>query len=91
MNCEECNRLERLFLESFVFADRAQTSVRCFLITHQQSAGVSDLDEYLALRAEERRTLEQRHNAYLARVRHEKDHGPAAAESGAQNLAEQRR
>ena len=27
MNCGECNRLERMFLESMVFLDRAQTAL----------------------------------------------------------------
>ena len=78
MKCDECDRLERMFLESLVFVDRAQTSMRCFLITHQHFGGVSDIDEYLALRAEERRTMEQRHDTYLAVVHHERDHKAAA-------------
>jgi hypothetical protein len=63
-----------MFLESLVFADRAQTAMRCFLLTHQHPRGVSDLDEYQAIYAEERRTLEQRHEAYLALIQHERGH-----------------
>ena len=48
--CEICNHLERLFLESIIDADKAETALRCYLITHQWSAGVSDMDEYNALR-----------------------------------------
>ena len=55
MKCESCNRLERLFLESIIDTDKADTALRCFLITHQWSASVSDLDEYNALRAEQQR------------------------------------
>jgi hypothetical protein len=79
MTCKECNRLERMFLESLVFSDRAQTAMRCFLIAHQHFGGVSDMDEYLALRAEERRTTELRHDAVVALVHHVKDHGLVGA------------
>jgi hypothetical protein len=71
--------LERAFLESIVFADRAETALRCFLITHQHFAGVSDLDEYNSMRAEQRRTADERHVAYTSMVNHAKGHsGPAA-------------
>lgn len=83
MNCEECDRLERLLLESLVFADRAQTAMRCFLITHPYFGGVSSMDEYLALRAEERKTEDRRHDAFLALVHHAMGHGLVRAESGA--------
>jgi hypothetical protein len=75
MKDEKLGRLERQLLEAMVFADRAQTAMRCFLITHQGFPGVSDLDEYLALRDEERKTTEQRHEAFLTRVRYEREHG----------------
>ena len=81
MKCDECNRLERMFLESFVFADRAQTAMRIFLIGHQHFAGVSDIDEYLALRAEERKMTQERHDAYVTLLHHEKEHGEAAEAS----------
>jgi hypothetical protein len=75
MSCEKCNRLERLFLESLVFSDRAETEIRSFLITHQHFAGVSDMDAYLALREEERKILDQRHERFLTLVHHVRDHG----------------
>jgi hypothetical protein len=77
-NCEVCDRLERLFLESIVYADKAETALRCYLITHQWSAGVSDMDEYNALRAEQQRTTEERHGAYMGLVSHTKQHGKSA-------------
>jgi len=79
MNCEECHRLERLFLESIVFADRAETALRCFLITHQHFAGVSDMDEYRALRGEQQRTAGQRHAAFMDVVSHVSNHVSVAA------------
>ena len=74
MSCEECDRFERLVLESLVFADRAETALRCYLITHERSAGVSDLDEYHALRTEQQRTTDERHKAYMGLVDHKKAH-----------------
>lgn len=70
MACEICNRLERLFLESMIYADKAETALRCYLITHQWSASVSDMDEYNALRAEQQRTTDERHRAYTDLVSH---------------------
>jgi hypothetical protein len=52
--------LGRFFLESVVFADKTETALRCYLITHQHFASVSDLDEYQALRAEQQRTVNER-------------------------------
>lgn len=72
MNCPECQQFERLLLESMVFADRAETALRCFLVTHQHFAGVSDLDEYQALRTELRRTEQQRHEAFIDLMNHAK-------------------
>jgi hypothetical protein len=43
---------------------------------------VSDIHEYLALHGEERKTEEQRHEAYLALLHHEKYHGRVPEESG---------
>jgi hypothetical protein len=75
MKDEQLARLERRFLESLVFADRAQTAMRCFLVTHQHFAGVSDMDQYLALRDDERKALDERHEAFLTLVHYERDHG----------------
>lgn len=74
MDCEVCSRLERVVLESMIAADKAETALRCYLLTHQWSAGVSDLAEYDALRAEQRVTADERHRAYLAFVEHRREH-----------------
>jgi hypothetical protein len=74
MDCDECNRLERAVLECMIAADKAETALRCYLITHQWGAGVSDLDEYHALRAVQQTGAEERHQAYMAFVGHQKDH-----------------
>lgn len=74
MDCAECYRLERFVLESLVFADKAETSLRCYLITHEWSASVSEVDEYHALRAEQQRTTDERHQAYMNFVNHKKAH-----------------
>lgn len=75
MNCDSCDRLGRSFLESIVFADKAETALRCYLITHQHFAGVSDMDEYQALRAEQQRTAAERHKSYTGLVSHTRNHG----------------
>lgn len=75
MSCEVCHRLERLFLESMIYADKSETALRCYLITHQWSATVSDIDEYNALRSDQQRNADQRHKAYIDLVSHAKDHG----------------
>lgn len=74
MNCQLCQRLEGSFLTSLVFADKSETALRCYLITHQHFAGVSDMDEYQALRAEQQRTAEARHRAYMDLVNHTRNH-----------------
>lgn len=70
MAFDDGNRLKRLFLESMVYADRAETALRCYFITHQWSAGVSDMEEYQALRADQQRTADERHRAYMSLVNH---------------------
>lgn len=77
--CEMCQRLERLFLESIIDADKAETALRCYLITHQWSAGVSDMDEYNALRAQQQRTTDDRHGAYTKLVSHAMNHTESEA------------
>jgi hypothetical protein len=79
--CEICHRLERLFLESLIDADKAETALRCYLITHQWSASVSDMDEYNSLRAEQLRTTDKRHKAYMELVNHAMNHGEPVARS----------
>ena len=74
MNCDECSRVERLVLKSLVAADKSETALRCYLIVHEFSAGVSDVAEYHALRAEQQRTADERHKAYMDFVSHKKSH-----------------
>ena len=74
MDCNECLSLDRMFLESLVSADRASTSLRCFFLTHQRSAGVSDLEEYESLRRHEQKAADERHRAYMALIGHKKAH-----------------
>ena len=74
MECEECRRLETIFLESLVLADRAQTELRCYFVMHRGCCGVSDLAEYESLSSEERRAAGQRHQAYLDLVNHRRHH-----------------
>jgi hypothetical protein len=66
--------MERVVLESMVAADKAETALRCYLLTHQWCAGVSDLAEYDALRTEQRVTADERHRAYLDFVEHRREH-----------------
>jgi len=63
MTCDTCGRLEGILVESIVFADKAETALRCYFITHQHLATVSDMDEYRALREEQQRAAEGRHQA----------------------------
>lgn len=81
IDCDHCLQLNRMFLEALVAADRAETDLRCYFLTHQQLAGVSDLAEYNALRTQQQRAVEERHRAYLATVEHRKGHVPAAAQA----------
>jgi hypothetical protein len=74
MDCEDCNRLERFVLESMIAADRAETALRCYLLTHQWTAGVSDLAEYHTLRAEQQAAADERHKAYMDFVKHRREH-----------------
>ena len=74
MACDECSRVQRLVLESLVSADKSETALRCYLITHEFSAGVSDVAEYHALRAEQQKTADERHRAYMDFVNHKKSH-----------------
>ena len=74
MDCDECNRTERFLLEAMVAADKAETALRCYLMTHERFVGVSDLDEYTALQAEQEKTIEQRDKAYRELVKHKQGH-----------------
>ncbi|MBV8843036.1 MAG: hypothetical protein JO307_09505 [Bryobacterales bacterium] len=72
MDINELSRLDRMFLEAVVAADKAETALRCYFITHHRVAGVSDLDEYEALQREQQLAADERHRAYLALVNYAK-------------------
>jgi len=74
VNCDECDRSERFLLEAMVAADKAETALRCYLMTHERFGGVSDMDEYEALRGEQQNAIETRHGAYTGLVRHKQGH-----------------
>jgi hypothetical protein len=74
MSCNECDRLERAFLESMVTAEKAETALRCYLLTHKWAAGVSDIDEYDSLRRHQSQSMDDRHQAYSAVVEHSRGH-----------------
>jgi hypothetical protein len=75
MECRECQRRDRMFLESLVEADRAETALRCYFITHQKLAGIGDLDEYTSLREQQERLSAVRHLSYLSAMEHRNTHG----------------
>jgi len=74
MNCDECDRSERVLLEAMVAADKAETALRCYLITHERFGGVSDMDEYEALRKNQQDAVNERHSAYTGLVKHKRSH-----------------
>ena len=74
MDCDDCNRMERFLIESMIAADKAEMALRCYLLTHQWGAGVSDLAEYHTLRAEQQKAADERHKAYIDFVAHRKGH-----------------
>jgi hypothetical protein len=57
MNCDECQHLSGLFLESMIFADKAEVALRAYFLTHQREASVSELAEYSSLKNEQQRTV----------------------------------
>lgn len=79
MECQECQHLSGLFLESMIFADKAETALRAYFLTHQHEASVSELAEYSSLKKEHQRTGDERDNAYMNLVKHQKVHGRVAA------------
>ena len=74
MNCNECDRAERFLLEAMVAADKAETGLRCYLMTHERFGGVSDMDEYEALRRDQQEATDQRHRAYTGLIKHKHAH-----------------
>jgi hypothetical protein len=79
MECKECQHLLGLFIESMIFADKAETALRAYFLTHQQGASVSELAEYSSLKKDQERTLIERDSAYMTLINHEKFHGRIAA------------
>ncbi len=73
-NCDGCARLERFLLEAMVAADKAETGLRCYLITHERFGGVSDMDEYEALRKDQENATQERHRAYTGLISHKRAH-----------------
>lgn len=74
MNCDNCDRSERFLLETMIAADKAETALRCYLLTHERFAGVSDMDEYAALRDSQQNAVDDRDKAYTALVQHKRSH-----------------
>ncbi len=81
MEANEGARLSRTFLQALITADKAETALRCYFTTHQGSAGVSDLDEYRSLHAQQQRAADARHQAYLALIGHQENAGPVGCGS----------
>lgn len=79
MECNECQHLLGLFLESMIFADKAETALRAYFLTHQHGASVSELAEYSSMKKEQQRVLDERDKAYTNLVTHQKVHGQIAA------------
>jgi len=79
MECSECEHLSGLFIESMIFADKAETAIRAYFLTHQHGASVSELAEYSSLKRDQERTLIERDSAYVALVNHRKFHNRIAA------------
>ena len=70
-------------MESMVFADKAETSLRAYFLTHQHGASVSELAEYRSMKDETRNMTEARDRAYTEMVNHQKLHGvPAGKGAG---------
>jgi hypothetical protein len=79
MECSECQHLSGLFIESMIFADKSETAIRAYFLTHQHGAGVSELAEYGSLKRDQERTLTERDSAYMTLVNHRKFHDHTAA------------
>jgi hypothetical protein len=79
MECSECQHLLALFIESMIFADKAESALRAYFLTHQQGASVSELAEYSSLKKDQERTLIERNSAYMTLVNHQKFHGRGVA------------
>src|SRR5580658_5771637 len=71
MEFNECQHLLGLFIESVIFADKAETSLRPYFLTHQQEATVSELAEYGGLKNYQQRKLTERDSASINLVNHQ--------------------
>lgn len=75
MECDECEHLSGQFLESMIFADKAETTLLAYFLTHQHGASSSELAEYGSLKKEHQRMVNERDSAYTKMVNHQKVHG----------------
>lgn len=62
-----------------IFADKAETALRAYFLTHRHEATVSELAEYSSLKNALQRTWIERDSAYMKLVSHQKFHGRIAA------------
>ena len=54
MECGECEHLLGLFIESMIFADKAEAALRAYFLTHQHGRQtVSEFAEYGSLRKDQ--------------------------------------
>lgn len=79
MECNECQHLSGLFLESMIFADTAETALRAYFLTHQHGASVSEFAEYSSMKKDHQRAVDRRDTAYTNLVNHQRVHGTVAA------------
>jgi hypothetical protein len=69
MDCDECHRLERLVLESFVFADKAETALKCYS-SRTSGRPACQMEMNIALyERKQKKTTDERHKAYMDFVR----------------------
>jgi len=81
METNEGARLNRAFLQAWIAADKAETALRCYFITHRGAAGVSDMDEYRSLYLQQQRASDARHHAYLELIGRTENAEPVGAGS----------
>jgi hypothetical protein len=62
-----------------IFADKAETALRAYFLTHQHAASVSEFAEYTSLRKDHQRAVDKRDGAYTILVDHQRSHGSVAA------------
>jgi hypothetical protein len=74
MECGECQRLAGAFIETMIFADKAETSLRAYFMTHLHGGTVSEMAEYQSLKQLQQRMAMERDKAYMDMVDHQKSH-----------------